>query len=396
MMTDYQRLRSIFAGQEMPFAFVDLDALDANITAIVKRANDKLIRVASKSVRSRGILKHVLSAHPQIQGVMCFTTPEAVWLSQQGYDDLLLGYPTWHPEQVKAICGEVRTGKTIRLMVDSVEHIAHLQKIAQAQDVTLQVCLDIDMSVDFPWIHFGVWRSGVTGVDHALAVWRAVEKSPNIVLDAVMGYEAQIAGVGDNAPNGGVRNKIIRWMKGQSIDKIATRRGDICKALQSAGAKLDVVNGGGTGSMETTRNEPHVTEITVGSGFYSSSLFDNYQAFKHQPSAGYAVEIVRQPKPDTYTCHGGGYVASGGIGTDKQPVIWSPQGATLTDLEGAGEVQTPVIYAGTEALNLGDPIFMRHSKAGELCERFNTLLLVRDNQIVDEIPTYRGEGKSFL
>jgi len=380
----------------MPFAFVDMDALDSNIQAIVQRAENKLIRVASKSVRSRQILRHILDAHPQIQGVMCFTAPEAVWLSQQGFDDLLLGYPTWHPEQIKAICGEVRTGKTITLMIDSVEHIQHIQTIAQAEGVTLRVCLDIDMSVDFPGLHFGVWRSGVTSVDHALTICQEIENSSNVELDAVMGYEAQIAGVGDSASNGGARNLLIRWLKGRSIDKIATRRGDIVKALQDKGVNLRVVNGGGTGSMETTRAEPHVTEITVGSGFYSPSLFDNYQAFKHQPSAGFAIEIVRQPKPDTYTCHGGGYIASGGIGADKQPVIWSPQGATLTDLEGAGEVQTPVVYTGPEALHLGDPIFMRHSKAGELCERFNTLLLIRDGKIIDEIPTYRGEGKSFL
>ncbi len=395
-MTSYSDLKNTFAGQQMPFAFVDMDMLDANITAIVERAQGKLIRVASKSVRSRAVLEHILNAHPQIQGVMCFTAPEAVWLSQQGFDDLLLGYPIWHDKQVRAICGEVQQGKTIICMVDSVEHIKHLQTIAQSENVNLGVCIDIDMSVNFPGLHFGVWRSGVTAVDHALAIYRAVESSPNIYIDAVMGYEAQIAGVGDDAPNSSVRNQLIRFLKGRSIDKIVKRRGDIVEALQAHGVQLRVVNGGGTGSMETTREEACVTEITVGSGFYSPNLFDHYQAFQHQPSAGFAVEIVRQPKADTYTCHGGGYIASGATGIDKQPSIYAPVGAKLTDLEGAGEVQTPVIYTGQETLNLGDPIFMRHSKAGELCERFNHLLLVRDGKVYEEVPTYRGEGKSFL
>jgi hypothetical protein len=39
---------------------------------------------------------------------------------------------------------------------------------------------------------------------------------------------------------------------------------------------------------------------------------------------------------------------------------------------------------------------MRHSKAGELCERFNALLLVSDGAIIGEAPTYRGEGQAFL
>lgn len=192
-MRTYADLKSTFDGRPMPFAFVDLDALDANIESIVKRAGDKQIRIASKSVRSRPILDHLLKAHSQIQGLMCFTVPEAVWLSQQGYDDLLLGYPSWHPAEIRAVCVEVRNGKTIILMIDSVAHIDHLQAIAASQDVVLPVCLDVAMSVAFPGLHFGVWRSSVTTVDHARDICTAIEHCPNITLDGIMGYEAQIA-----------------------------------------------------------------------------------------------------------------------------------------------------------------------------------------------------------
>jgi D-serine deaminase-like pyridoxal phosphate-dependent protein len=99
---------------------------------------------------------------------------------------------------------------------------------------------------------------------------------------------------------------------------------------------------------------------------------------------------------DLYTCLGGGYVASGSAGTEKLPRPYLPDGAALLPLEGAGEVQTPVRYRGPERLALGDPIFMRHSKAGELCEHFNTLLLVMAGRVVGEVPTYRGEGQVFL
>lgn len=395
-MPNYQTWKALFAGRQMPFAFVDLDAFDQNIRALVDRAGDKQIRIATKSVRSRPLLQHILGAHSQIQGLMCFTGPEAVWLSQQGFDDLLLGYPIWQPEQIRAICTEVRQGKTITLMLDAVEQVAHLQALAQAEGVTLPVCLDIDLSVDFPGLHFGVWRSGVTTAEQALTIWRVIERSPNLRLTGVMGYEAQIAGVGDNAPKNALRNRLIRWLKRRSLAQIVQRRSAIVQALQAGGAQLRFVNGGGTGSMETTRTEADVTEITVGSGFYAPALFDRYRAFRHEPAAGFAIAIVRQPKAGIYTCHGGGYIASGSVGVDKQPAIWLPEEAKLTALEGAGEVQTPVQYSGPEPLKLGDPIFLRHSKAGEICERFNTLLLVRGEQLVAEAPTYRGEGKCFL
>ena len=393
---DYAYYKSVFKGQPMPFAYVDLDLLQQNIQDIIPRAADQKIRIASKSIRCVAILEKIFAADLIFQGIMCFTVPEALYLSQKGFDDLLIGYPCWHPDHIAAMCQATKNGKTIVPMLDSVEHVKHLNTIAQQHDVTLPVCLDIDMSVDFPGLHFGVWRSGITTPEKALTVFKAIQNSPNLRLDGIMGYEAQIAGVGDNASSQFLKNRVIRFLKKRSLQPIADRRAAIVNILKENGANLRFVNGGGTGSMETTCQEPAVTEVTVGSGFYASALFDNYQNFKHQPAAAFVIEIVRQPKPHIYTCHGGGYIASGATGNDKQPLPYLPHGAKLTPLEGAGEVQTPVVYKGSEKLSLGDPIFLRHSKAGELCERFNTLFLVSDGKIVDEVQTYRGDGYSFL
>jgi D-serine deaminase-like pyridoxal phosphate-dependent protein len=161
------------------------------------------------------------------------------------------------------------------------------------------------------------------------------------------------------------------------------------------GFNLRIVNGGGTGSMDTTCAEEAVTEVTVGSGFFSPGLFDNYSHFKLMPAAGYAIEVVRQPKPDIYTCLGGGYVASGEVGKLKEPKVFLPEGAKLIPQEGVGEVQTPIRYSGKE-LQLGSPVFLRHSKAGELCEHFNTVLLISKGKVVDEVRTNRGFGEAFL
>ena len=142
--------------------------------------------------------------------------------------------------------------------------------------------------------------------------------------------------------------------------------------------------------------EEAVTEVTVGSGLYSSSLFDSYSNFQHQPAAAFAVEIVRQPKENIYTCHGGGYIASGAVGVDKQPLPYLPEGFELMAQEGTGEVQTPIVNKSTEKIGLGDPVYFRHSKAGELCERFNNLIFIANGEIIDTVPTYRGEGMCFL
>ncbi|MBE3561424.1 MAG: amino acid deaminase/aldolase, partial [Ktedonobacteraceae bacterium] len=211
-----------------------------------------------------------------------------------------------------------------------------------------------------------------------------------------LGYEAQIAGVGDHYAGQAMKNVLVQQLKRRSSREVARRRAALVEFVASYVPHLRFINGGGTGSIATTCREAVVTEITVGSGFYAPALFDSYRDFRYLPAAGYAIEIVRQPAPFLYTCHGGGYVASGAAGADKLPQPYLPEGTELLPLEGAGEVQTPVKYAGPEQLHLGDPIFMRHAKAGELCEHFTHLLFVRDGAVIEEATTYRGDGACFL
>jgi len=393
---DYTYYKSIFKGRRLPLAYVDLDLFDENVRNIITRSGDKKIRVASKSVRCTNLLRRVLDSDARYQGLMCFTVAEAVYLSQLGFDDLLVAYPTTQREQLKSACSEVSGGKSLVLMVDSREHLASHQSAAAEIGVTLQVCMDVDMSSKFPGIHFGVLRSNITNEAQAAKLYEEILKCPNLKLVGLMGYEAQIAGLGDNYPGQAIKNSVVKMLKRKSITLLSARRKAAVNTLNSMGADLSLVNGGGTGSLESTREEELVTEVTVGSGFYASGLFDNFETFNHLPSAGYAIEVVRQPVPGIYTCHGGGYTASGAVAADKLPKPYLPEGAKLTPNEGAGEVQTPIAYDGPETLQLGDPVLMRHSKAGELCERFNTLLLISDGKVVDEVLTYRGEGQCFL
>jgi D-serine deaminase-like pyridoxal phosphate-dependent protein len=281
-------------------------------------------------------------------------------------------------------------------MIDCEEHVDFLEQIGGEENVVFPICMDIDMSSAFPGLHFCVRRSSITEAPQALAVWNVVRRAKHVRLDGVMGYEAQIAGVQDRVPGSSAKNMLIAFLKRRSLAELRRRRAAIVEALRAEGCQLRFVNGGGTGSVETTIAEDVVTEVAVGSGFYSPTLFDHYAQFRHLPAAGFAIEVVRQPTDTIYTCHGGGYIASGPPGRDRLPAPYLPQGAELLALEGAGEVQTPVRYTGPEVLTLGDPVFFRHAKAGELCERFNTLLLLHDGRIVNEVPTYRGEGQCFV
>lgn len=394
---DYAYYHRAFTGRTMPFAFVDLDLFDANIRAIASRAAGRYVRVASKSVRSVAMLRRILDTRTPFRGLMCFSPREAVYLAGQGFDDLLLGYPVWHHDDIAVVAGAVATGARITLMVDSVAHVERIASIARELGVPLPVCVDMDMSSDVPGLHFGVWRSPIRTAEDARPVLeRIAANADTVTLDGIMGYEAQIAGVGDAVPGQRLKNALVRQLKRRSAREAAARRAVLLELALSLGLSPRFVNGGGTGSMRTTGADASVTEITVGSGFYSPALFDQYRDFRYLPAAGYAIEIVRQPRPGIFTCLGGGYTASGSAGPEKLPQPYLPAGARLLPLEGAGEVQTPIAYNGPDHLAPGDPIFLRHAKAGELCERFPRLLLVKDGAVVDEVTTYRGDGQCFI
>jgi D-serine deaminase-like pyridoxal phosphate-dependent protein len=375
-------MKAAVAGLMMPFAWVDLDKFDTNVQALLQRAGNSPICVASKSVRSIGMIRRIMDASPQFHSLMAYSVREAVHLAESGFDNILVAYPVWSEAKFPGFAEAIRKGKTIRLMVDLEEHLEHLEAIGAAAGVTIQVCIDLDMSHSAPGLHFGVRRSGITTPAQALRLYEASKQCPHLVMDALMGYEAQIAGVQDDVPGAFAKMSVIRFLKKRSLAEVRARRKAVVDALRAAGCDLKLVNGGGTGSLETTRQEQVVTEVTTGSGFYSPGVFDHYRHFKHQPAAGFAIEITRRPTENVFTCHGGGYIASGPAGTDRLPLPYLPAGAKLLPLEGAGEVQTPIEYHGPEALKIGDPIFMRHAKAGELCERFEKLVLIIGGEIV--------------
>ena len=114
-----------------------------------------------------------------------------------------------------------------------------------------------------------------------------------------------------------------------------------------------------------------MTELAAGSGLYGPTLFDAYRAFAPRPAALFALPVVRRPGPGVVTALGGGYLASGAGDAARLPRPYLPAALKLDGQEGAGEVQTPLLGAAADDLALGDRVYMRHAKAGELCERFD-------------------------
>jgi D-serine deaminase-like pyridoxal phosphate-dependent protein len=395
----YERYEQAFENVPAPFALVDLDAVWANAADMLRRAEGKPIRVASKSVRCRPMLRRLLELDTGFQGVLAYTLAEALWLWEQGMRDLVVAYPTTdraslvrlarltaeHPDDAPVV------------MIDSHAQLEQIESAAGSFVAPVRVAMDIDLS----WwplrgvIKVGPKRSPIRRAAQAVRLAHEIERLRHAKLVGIMAYEGQIAGVGDNVPGKPIANALIRTMQRSSARDVADRRAEIVAGVQEV-TELEFVNGGGTGSIELTTREGAVTEIAAGSGFYAPILFDHYRSFRLHPAALFALPVVRRPEKNVATALGGGYLASGVGAKDRMPMPHLPAGLKLDPYEGAGEVQTPLLGSVADGLSVGDRVYFRHVKAGELCERFNHLYLLAGDTIVEQVPTYRGEGKAFL
>ncbi|MGW6574759.1 amino acid deaminase/aldolase [Streptomyces sp. NPDC054945] len=395
--SDRARYDRATAHLDAPLAIVDLDAFDANADDLVRRAAGKPVRVASKSVRCRALLERVL-ARPGFAGIMSYTLAESLWLARSGFEDVLLAYPSADRAGFGELASDAKLAGAVTVVVDD---LAQLDLIDTARDggaEEIRVCLELDTALRLLGgrVRIGARRSPLREPAQLAELARAVAARPGFRVVGLMAYEGHVAGVGDSLAGRPLRSRTIRLMQGAARKELAARRAEVVRAVRAVVPDLEFVNGGGTGSVQQTAAEDAVTEIAAGSGLYMPRLFDNYTSFSGRPAALFAQPVVRRPGVGVVTVLGGGYPASGAAGPDRLPVPYLPQGLRYDPQEGAGEVQTPLLGSPADDLLIGDRVWFRHAKAGELCERFDTLHLIEGDRVTESVPTYRGEGRTFL
>lgn len=391
------------ARLDAPVLALDLDLLDHNIADLRRRAAGVPIRVASKSLRVRSMIERVLD-RPGYAGVLAFDVAEAHWLAtESGVSDVLLGYPTAKREALAALFTDELACRRVTLLIDDPAQLDLVDAVVPpAQRPSIRVAIDLDASLRAVGgrVHLGVRRSPVHTVPQATALARIIVGRDGFDLVGVMSYEAQVAGLGNGVAGKFAMNTAVSAVQAVSMTEIRHRRGKVIAALREI-ADLEFVNAGGTGSLEETAKDSSVTDIAAGSGLFGGHLFDNYRHFQPAPAMAFGLDVLRRPDEDIVTCAGGGWIASGPPGADRLPKPVWPEGLEYIGTESAGEVQTPLVGPAARTLRVGDRVWFRHTKSGEVAERADRVALIQRTadgsaDVVDVVPTYRGEGRCFV
>jgi D-serine deaminase-like pyridoxal phosphate-dependent protein len=377
-----------------PTVVVDLDAFDLNADDLARRAAGKPIRVATKSLRVPALIARAL-AHEGFAGVLAYSLREALWLAENDVsDDVLMGYPSVDRPALTRLAAHGDLAARVTLMVDSTDHLDLVDAVRPAGGPPVRVAIDVDAGLRIGRAHVGPRRSPLLEPGQVRALADEVLARPGFALTGVMTYEGQVAGVPDDTPGHAARSAAVRRMKQASVTQLTRHRAAVAATLREV-CDVPLWNAGGSGSLETSAADPAVTEVTAGSGLLVPHLFDHYRSFEARPAAYFGLRVVRRPAPDVVTVAGGGLIASGPPGRERAPLPWAPPGLELTALEGAGEVQTPLQGPGAGLLEIGDLVWFRHAKSGELAEHTCSVHLLAGTRIRESVPTYRGLGHAW-
>ena len=408
----YSSWQKSLLHEPLPAAVINLDAFDRNVQRLSDLAekDGKPIRLATKSIRVPDLIKRALKQSKNFQGVMCYSAEEAYDLFyEEKIDDILIAYPTTQTHDLDKLRRMHASGAKISLVVDDIEHMQQLSEAMKGLEKPFSVLIEMDMPLQYLGgrIQLGVRRSPVRSPVDLKNLLEKSRKIPNIKVIGVMAYEAIVAGLPDKNSPQFLRDPIAQIIRHDAATQIAQMRAEVPKVFAEVGMKLEIFNGGGTGSINLASKEKVLTEMTAGSALLCSHLFDDrYSNLGRyfEPAVYFATLIVRSSDPNPnlssnypiITCSGGGIIGSGSIGKDKLPMPVAPAGLELMGDEGAGEVQTPLVVRGNTIPKIGQFVMWRPAKSGEALERFNNVTLISNEEKVGRAPTYRGKGRCYV
>jgi D-serine deaminase-like pyridoxal phosphate-dependent protein len=347
-----------------PALIVDLDALERNIARMAERARAAgvALRPHAKTHKSAFIAHRQLAAGAA--GICCAKLGEAEALAAEGVRGLLITSPVVGPFTAARAAALARIDPDLILALDHPDQVDALAEAASRAGVSLSIVVDVDV---------GLGRTGVASPAEALAVAERVAAADPLTLKGVQGY----GGHWQHRPGADKRRA--------AVEDGMVRLTSAVEALREAGHTVDLITGGGTGTVSADTSLGVLNELQTGSYIFMDLQYraalgaDDDGAFEH--SLFVQSQVISINHPDWVTIDAGLKALS----------TEGPMPITVGDHWGEygffgdeqGRVARPT--SGPPVL-LGDRVGLIPPHCDPTVDRYDVMHFVRGDVLVDVVP----------
>jgi len=352
-----------------PALFLDIDALDRNISAMAKHATTLGVDLRPHAKAHKCVqIAHRLAAVGAI-GVSCATMEEAEAMAGGGLRGILITSPLaarWQFERLRRL---LLRGADVSTVVDSAAQLAGLAEVAASSGRQLGVIVEIDV---------GVGRTGCVDVSDIVAI--AAEAKANLMLryrgiQAYWGNLQQIMPHTERARLAGIQ-----------IDRL----GGIIAKLSDAGLAPEIVTGAGTGTFSIDAASGLFTEMQPGSFLFMDSCYGSIDLgieAGFETSLFVGATVVSSTRPGRVIVNAGlkAFATDSGLPVASRG---APAGATYRYM---GDEHGAVDFEG-EASALGSMIEFVTSHCDPTVNLYPAFHVVRGSEIIDKWPVVARYG----
>ncbi|MCP4643454.1 MAG: hypothetical protein GY851_23605 [bacterium] len=388
MNRDYDYYREALKGYALPCALVDLDVLDDHADSVAAMADGKSIRVDSRFLRCAPLLERLMSRRPEFGGVVVSSAAEAVFLSLRGFDDLLIARPVWGEADTSGIMDVLHLGKKVVCAVDCLAHSEHLNTVGQDFNTVVSVAMEVDVCPRYAAFLTSGLRSGVSMPRQAAELAATIAEAPFLRLAGIVGH-VPVTAAGDSwLKRVPLRGLICAALMRRARATATARRKSFVEAVAAGTRELDFVTGCAPCSGTLAEADDTVTEWAAGSELVDPAISAPCEGPGMSPAAGLAVEVVRTRSGGRVECRG-----TCGFPQTRNGIRPLPAGSRVASAGPNGPLVVRHAPGANTVLEHGSPVILLTNDTPSLFESTNTILLVSDGRVVDEVPTYRGEGQ---
>ena len=310
-------------------------------------------------------------AHRQLAlgaaGICCAKVSEAEVMQRAGIESILITSPVVDQRTITRVSELASKSGELIVVVDHPDAVMRLESALAKTQTTLKVLIDIDP---------GLGRTGIAPTEALLALLQMIDSDcPHLVFYGLQTYAGHCMHIPE------LHKRKAKYQRALAIGAEAR------KLVERAGHAVQLMSGGGTGSIDFEAELGILNELQAGSYAFMDIEYRDIESKNGPTFEDFAVALtvlvtlISQPKPRTVTVDAG----FKSLASDKMP----PQFKDINGLNyywGGDEHGIVALDNPSRTLNLGDKLELLTPHCDPTVNTHDYYYVVRDGCVLEIWP----------